>query len=88
MKKILMVILTIGFGLIMAAEASAGWINGHYRQNGTYVKPYTRSNPNSTVTDNYSYKGNWNPFTGKQGSNYFRSSPSSPYFNGSSRRKW
>jgi hypothetical protein len=40
-------------------------VNGYYRKNGTYVAPYTRTSPNSTKTDNYSYPGNYNPNTGK-----------------------
>ncbi len=32
-------------------------VKGYYRSNGTYVAPHTRSSPNSTVTDNYSYTG-------------------------------
>lgn len=33
-------------------------VKGYYRKNGTYVAPHTRTRPNSTVTDNYSYMGN------------------------------
>lgn len=40
-------------------------VNGYTKSNGTYVAPYVRSNPNSTRTDNYSYPGNTNPYTGK-----------------------
>lgn len=42
-------------------------VNGYYKKNGTYVQPYYRSNPNSTKLDNYSTKGNINPYTGKIG---------------------
>lgn len=44
------------------------WVNGYTRQNGTYVAPYVRSNPNSTTFDNYSTRGNTNPYTGERGS--------------------
>jgi len=30
-------------------------VQGHYRSNGTYVESYQRTNPNSSVYDNYSY---------------------------------
>jgi hypothetical protein len=43
------------------------WVNGYTRQNGTYVSPYVRSNPNSTSSDNYSTRGNSNPYTGERG---------------------
>lgn len=42
-------------------------VRGHYRSNGTYVQPHYRSSPNGTVLDNYSTKGNVNPYTGKEG---------------------
>jgi len=32
------------------------------------------------VRDNYSYKGNTNPYTGAKGGNYNRDSPSSGYY--------
>jgi hypothetical protein len=57
-------------------------VNGYTRKDGTYVAPYTRSDSNSTVRDNWSYRGNTNPSTGETGSSYYRSSPSSEYYNG------
>ena len=42
-------------------------ISGYYKKNGTYVQPYFRTAPNSTNRDNYSTKGNVNPYTGKSG---------------------
>lgn len=42
-------------------------VRGYYRSNGTYVQPHNRSSPNGTVLDNYSTKGNINPYTGKEG---------------------
>lgn len=38
-------------------------VRGYYRSNGTYVQPHERTAPNSTITDNYSYPGNYNPNT-------------------------
>ena len=43
---------------------------GYTRQNGTHVNGYHATNPNSTGTDNYSTKGNVNPWTGQPGSHY------------------
>ena len=59
----------------------AGRVRGYFRSDGTYVQSYYRTDPNETVTDNYSYKGNYNPYTGKIGTNYYRHSPSSEYYN-------
>lgn len=42
-------------------------VSGHVRSNGTYVAPSHATNPNSTKSDNYSTKGNINPYTGKEG---------------------
>lgn len=57
-------------------------VEGYYRQDGTYVQPHYRSNPNSTVRDNYNYKGNINPYTGKEGANYYRDDSTSEYYRG------
>ena len=35
--------------------------------NGTYVQPPQQTNPNSTTRDNYSTRGNVNPYTGAVG---------------------
>jgi len=65
-------------------------VNGYYRKNGTYVQPHVRTAPNSTVTDNYSYKGNYNPNTQYNTTssrhststyNYYNNSPSTSTYN-------
>lgn len=38
-----------------------------YQRNGTYVQPHYRSDPNSSSFDNWSTKGNTNPYTGERG---------------------
>lgn len=43
------------------------YVQGHLRSNGTYVHGYNRSTPNDYKFDNYSTKGNTNPWTGEQG---------------------
>ena len=81
MKKILIIALALS---LICSNAFAGWVNGYTRSNGTKVQGYNRSNANSTVRDNYSYKGNTNPHTGSTGSNYYRNNRSSEYYDGSS----
>lgn len=44
-------------------------VRGYFRKNGTYVQPHYRSNP---INDNWSTKGDINPYTGQKGT---RSSP-------------
>jgi hypothetical protein len=53
--------------LISAISLADVHVRGHYRSNGTYVQPHYRSSPNGTTLDNYSTKGNVNPYTGKEG---------------------
>lgn len=64
----------IRFGLVavLAAISFVGavdgrTVNGYVKRDGTYIAPHHRSSPNGTKTDNYSTKGNTNPYTGKEG---------------------
>tara|TARA_Y100001970_G_C14250949_1_gene871827 strand:+ start:1578 stop:1871 length:294 start_codon:yes stop_codon:yes gene_type:complete len=56
------------FGATDMAQADV-WVNGHYKNNGTYVQPHYRSSPNSSRLDNWSTRGNTNPYTGQRGYN-------------------
>ncbi len=40
---------------------------GYTKKDGTYVAPHMQTNPNSTKTDNWSTKGNVNPYNNKVG---------------------
>ncbi len=42
-------------------------VDGYTKKDGTYVEPYYRTPPNDTKEDNYSTKGNTNPYTGEKG---------------------
>jgi hypothetical protein len=43
-------------------------VRGYWKPStGTYVMPHYRSSPNRSVFDNWSTKGNLNPYTGKWG---------------------
>ncbi len=42
-------------------------ISGYTRSNGTYVQPSHATNPDATRNNNYTTKGNVNPYTGKVG---------------------
>lgn len=80
MKKVLIAIFAI---LSLANMLFADkYVNGYTKSNGTYVKGYYRSSPNSTKSDNFSTYGNTNPYTGKKGTkkyNNYNSSSSSSY---------
>ena len=63
MKALLIIAL-----LVATASASAQvHVRGYTKKDGTYVAPHERSSPNSTTLDNYSTKGNVNPYTGEPG---------------------
>lgn len=64
MRKIIVLLLMLSVGSSVLADQ---YVRGYYRQNGTYVNGYHRSSPNSTRLDNYSTRGNVNPYTGQRG---------------------
>jgi len=65
------------FTTVFAADT---WVNGYSRKNGTYVPGYYRSAPDSNPWNNYSTKGNTNPYTGKPGYvNPYKSYSPNPY---------
>ncbi len=43
------------------------YVNGHYRRDGTYVQGHYRSSPDGNSYNNWSTKGNVNPYTGRAG---------------------
>lgn len=43
------------------------YVNGYTRSNGTYVQGHMRSDVDSSFGNNYSTKGNVNPYTGQIG---------------------
>jgi len=57
-------VLTI-LSLFVSAVYADVWVNGYTRKNGTHVQGYWRSSPDSDPTNNFSYPGNVNPYTGK-----------------------
>lgn len=84
MKTIIALALAAAFATPALADQ---YVKGHTRSDGTYVAPHYRSSPNSSRYDNYSSQGNYNPYTGQQGSsrNEFSSQPqyNDSYGNGS-----
>lgn len=70
MKKLL-VILVLILGVLPftnSAEAHTVRVRGYYKKTtGTYVAPHYKTSPNRSKLDNYSTKGNYNPYTGKSG---------------------
>ena len=54
----------LGYGIAYAERVH---VKGTTTKTGTYRQPHNRTSPNSTKTDNWSTKGNVNPWTGKKG---------------------
>ena len=54
--------------LVATAVANADvHVRGYYRNNGTYVQPHYRSDPDGSRSNNWSTYPNVNPYTGKVG---------------------
>ena len=68
-KPFLVLVLFIGLlSFYASAEAKTVRVKGYYKPGtGTYVAPSYRTSPNKTKLDNYSTKGNYNPYSGKKG---------------------
>ncbi|MBU4338542.1 hypothetical protein KKD57_03220 [Patescibacteria group bacterium] len=71
MKKILsifLVSLIMVLSVFNLAEAKTIKVKPYYKPStGRYVQPHYKTSPNKTKFDNYSTKGNYNPYTGKKG---------------------
>jgi hypothetical protein len=56
------------FGAFSFADAKVTSVKGYYKPSTMkYVAPHYKTTPNNTRFDNFSTKGNYNPFTGKKG---------------------
>lgn len=58
--------------LVLMLSAQVAWaqdvyVDGYYRDNGTYVQPHYRSAPDNSYNNNWSVSPNVNPYTGQQG---------------------
>lgn len=73
---ILIITITLFFPTCLIAQVQVG---PHVRRDGTYVQPHQRSMPNQTPLDNYSTKGNINPWTGEPGHRNPNVSPAPPH---------
>lgn len=71
MKRIKMVGLTLACLVLVAVgsdgQAQSVRVKGYVKSSGTYVLPHYRTTPDSSRFNNWSTKGNINPYTGKTG---------------------
>jgi hypothetical protein len=66
----LLILIFISSLIGVYARGSSGGsvhVNGYYRSNGTYVTPHYRSAPDGDFSNNWSTKGNINPYTREEG---------------------
>lgn len=63
MRKILffLILALVSFGLCDV------WVNGYTKSDGTYVPGHYRSDPDGDKSNNWTTKGNANPYTGEAG---------------------
>jgi hypothetical protein len=83
-------ILATAIVLVSAGAASADtYVNGYYRNNGTYVAPHYRTSPDNSRLNNYGAQGNTNPYTGQRGTvNPYQPPTYNPTLNQYGTRRW
>jgi hypothetical protein len=64
LKKLALAILISTGSLTVIADE---YVGPHVRQDGTFVQGHYRTDANETRIDNYSTRGNVNPYTGQKG---------------------
>ena len=74
--------------VLLQGAAADTYVRGHTRSDGTYVQPHYRTSPDGNPFNNYSSRGNTNPYTGQPGTVDPYRAPSntygtSPYYGGS-----
>lgn len=69
MKNFFIGIAIVSLLLVVApVGAKTVKVKGYFKPStGSYVMPSYKTSPNKTKLDNYSSKGNYNPYTGKTG---------------------
>lgn len=66
-KAALLLILALTVLPVGNAGAASSSVKGHTKKNGTYVSSHKRTKADSSKSNNWSTKGNTNPYTGKRG---------------------
>jgi hypothetical protein len=76
-RPLLAVLLSLAIAVPALAGRKSGGsggdvsVRGYTRKDGTYVEPYHRSAPDGDFWNNWSTKGNINPYTGKEGTKLY-----------------
>jgi len=61
-----------GYSYGYSSSPGSVYVQPHIRDNGSYVQGHYRTRPDSTRSNNWSSKGNVNPYTGKRGTLRYR----------------
>ncbi len=67
MKKLAAVFFSLCLGATCVLAQSTTRVKTHVKKKGTVVHTHRRTKPNKIKSDNYSTRGNRNPYTGKKG---------------------
>jgi len=70
--RMLMIFMVMLLGLqpLQAEAQSNHRVRGYVTRGGVYVQPHRATNPDRSRLNNYSTRGNYNPYTGKIGTRY------------------
>jgi hypothetical protein len=70
--RMLMIFMVLLLGLLpLQAEAQPNHrVRGYVTRGGVYVQPHRATNPDRSRFNNYSTRGNYNPYTGKTGTRH------------------
>jgi hypothetical protein len=66
-RSFLLLAITAAALCITSVASAQTYVRGYYRSNGTYVAPHYRSNADGDFDNNWTTKGNHNPYTGEYG---------------------
>lgn len=67
MKKIMIACMVLTLSSFAMARGGSHSVRSYTRHDGTYVQSHRATDRNGTKYDNWSTKGNVNPYTGKAG---------------------
>lgn len=69
-------VVALALVLTLATASAQVFVDGYFRRDGTYVAPHWRSEPDGNPYNNWSTKGNVNPYTGDMGTRNVYPQPS------------
>lgn len=74
MRKIALMVLTVFMTVTLMSSFAFARVSvrSYTKKSGTRVTTHYRTSPNKTKKDNWSTKGNYNPYTGKKGTKRYR----------------